>query len=157
MDPTHDIGQRVLVNRVGLHFGDPKTGAVMVFKPPKGAPDSCGVQHADDQACPKPTPEKSSTTYIKRVVATGGDRISIRRGRVILNGKLQKEPFIRPSADCGICNEPKTITIPKGYYFMMGDNRGESADSREWGPIPKKWFIGKAFATYWPPNRIGGL
>ncbi len=47
--------------------------------------------------------------------------------------------------------------MPKGYYFMMGDNRGESADSRVWGPIPKKWIIGKAFMTYWPPNRIGTL
>ena len=53
------------------------------------------------------------------------------------------------------CNLPREITIPKGEYYMMGDNRGESADSREWGPVPKKWIIGKAFMTYWPPGRIG--
>ena len=52
---------------------------------------------------------------------------------------------------------PKTITIPKGYFFMMGDNRGESDDSRYWGPVPKAWIIGEAFATYWPPDRIGTL
>ena len=47
--------------------------------------------------------------------------------------------------------------MPKGYYFMMGDNRGASADSRVWGPIPKDWVIGQAFATYWPPGKIGTL
>jgi signal peptidase I len=50
---------------------------------------------------------------------------------------------------------PKTITIPPDQYFMMGDNRGESDDSRYWGPVPRDWIIGKAFATYWPPDRIG--
>jgi signal peptidase I len=158
MVPTLDVGQRVLVNRVGLHFGDPSVGDVMVFKPPKGADDNvCGVRHPDDQPCPRPTEERSDTNFIKRVVAVGGDRLAVRRGRVILNGKPQEEPFVRPSADCDICNEPKDITIPKGYFFMMGDNRGESADSRVWGPIPKKWMIGKAFFTYWPPDRIGFL
>jgi signal peptidase I len=52
---------------------------------------------------------------------------------------------------------PKPVKIPAGEYYMMGDNRGESADSREWGPVPKKWIIGKAFFTYWPPKRIGTL
>jgi signal peptidase I len=55
------------------------------------------------------------------------------------------------------CNLPKPIKIPPGYYFMMGDNRGESDDSRFWGPIPRGWIIGKAFATYWPPDRVGIL
>ena len=156
MVPTLEIGQRVLVNRVGLHFGDPKVGDIMVFKPPKGADDHvCGVQHPDDQPCPRPTEERSDTNFIKRVVGVGGDTIAVRRGRVYRNGKLQKESFIRPSADCELCNEPKPITVPKGYYFMMGDNRGESEDSRAWGPVPKKWMIGEAFATYWPIDRIG--
>jgi signal peptidase I len=52
---------------------------------------------------------------------------------------------------------PKTITIPKGYFFMMGDNRGASDDSRYWGPVPKSWIVGEAFFTYWPPDRIGTL
>ena len=78
-------------------------------------------------------------------------------GRVYINGKQQDEPFIRPDEACSICNLPEEITIPKGHFFMMGDNRGESADSREWGPIPEKWMIGKAFMTYWPPGKIGTL
>jgi signal peptidase I len=158
MVPTLDIGQRVLVDRVSLRFGDPGRGDVMVFKPPKGADESaCGASHPEDSPCPRHTPDKSKTNFIKRVVGLPGDHLSVRRGRVYINGKLQKEPFIRADASCSICNLPRPITIPKGEYYMMGDNRGESADSREWGPVPKKWFIGKAFFTYWPPNRIGTL
>jgi signal peptidase I len=158
MVPTLDVGQRVLVDRVGLRFGGPSRGDVMVFKPPKGADESeCGVSHPEDEPCPHHTPTKSKTNFIKRVVGMPGDHLSVRRGRVYINGKLQKEPFIRPDSGCSICNLPRPITIPKGEYYMMGDNRGESADSREWGPVPKKWFIGKAFFTYWPPKRIGTL
>ncbi len=52
---------------------------------------------------------------------------------------------------------PKPITIPPNEYFMMGDNRGLSDDSRFWGPVPRSWIIGEAFFTYWPPDRIGSL
>ena len=158
MVPTLEIGQRVLVDRISLRFGDPERGDVMVFKPPQGADDNmCGVSHPADQGCPRSTPGKSDTNFIKRVVAVGGDRISIRAGRVVLNGKLQREPFIRPDAQCGICNLPQTVVVPKGQYYMMGDNRGASADSREWGPVPEDNMIGKGFATYWPPSKWGGL
>jgi len=158
MVPTLEIGQRVLVDRVSLRFNDPERGDVMVFKPPKGADDNmCGVTHPAEQPCPRSTPGKSETNFIKRVVAVGGDRLSVRRGRVVLNGKLQKESFIHPDAQCGLCNMPDEIVVPKGQYYMMGDNRGASADSREWGPVPKDNMIGKAFATYWPPNKWGGL
>jgi len=156
MVPTLTVGQRVLVDRVSTHFGEPARGDVMVFKPPKGADESvCGVSHPEDSPCPKHTAERSETNFIKRVVGLPGDRLSVRRGRVYINGKQRKEPFIRPDAGCSICNQARPITIPKGEYYMMGDNRGESADSREWGPVPEKWFIGKAFFTYWPPGRIG--
>ena len=66
-----------------------------------------------------------------------------------------EEPYIRACGTSPVCNLPKPITIPPDHYFMMGDNRGESDDSRYWGPIPREWIIGKAFATYWPPDRIG--
>jgi signal peptidase I len=158
MVPTLDVGQRVLVDRVSGHFSNPGRGAIVVFKPPKGADENaCGVRHSGESACPRPTPQRSDTNFIKRVVAVGGDRLKVIAGRVYIDGKRQKEPFARADSQCGICNLPRAITIPKGYYFMMGDNRGESADSREWGPIPKKWMIGKAFFTYWPPKRVGIL
>ena len=158
MEPTLDVGQRVLVNRVAVRLGKPDRGDIMVFKPPRGADDNtCGARHPSSSACPRPTTQRSSTNFIKRVVAVGGDRLSVKAGRVYINGRRQRESFIRPDSSCGICNLPREITIPKGYYFMMGDNRGESADSREWGPIPEKWMIGKAFVTYWPPGRVGTL
>ena len=158
MVPTLQIGQRVLVDRVSFRLGNPERGDVVVFKPPPGSDDNvCGVRQPSDTPCPRPTAKRSDTNFIKRVVAVGGDRIKVIGGRVILNGRKQREPFIRPSTDCEICNLPREIRIPKGYYFMMGDNRGESADSRYWGPVPKKWLIGQAFVTYWPPGRIGTL
>jgi signal peptidase I len=158
MVPTLAVGQRVLVDRVALRLSDPSRGDILVFKPPAGADENaCGGDHPEGTACSKPTAKRSDTNFIKRVVAVGGDRLSVKAGRVYLNGKLQKEPFIRPDDECSICNLPKPITIPKGHFFMMGDNRGESADSREWGPVPKKWLIGEARVTYWPPNKIGIL
>ena len=163
MEPTLDVGQRVLVDRVGYRFGNPDRGDIVVFKPPEGADrNACGVSHGQSSACPRPTRQRSDTNFIKRVVAVGGDRVRVVRGRVFVRPaglkRFRREPAsrpIHPDASCGICNLPEAITIPKGHFFMMGDNRGESADSREWGPVPKKWMIGKAFATYWPPGRIG--
>jgi signal peptidase I len=158
MVPTLQVGQRVLVDRVSGHFSNFGRGDILVFKPPEGAEtNSCGVQHAETSSCPTPTKQRSDTNFIKRVVAVGGDHVKVVGGAVYLNGVRQKESFADLSSDCELCNLPDEITIPKGYYFMMGDNRGASADSREWGPIPKKWVIGKAFATYWPPKKIGIL
>lgn len=158
MEPTLDVGQRVLVDRVRFHFRDPHRGDVVVFKPPHGADVSaCGKQPDPASPCAVPTKERSDTNFIKRVVAVPGDRLSVKRGRVYINGQLRDPWKIRPDDSCGICNLPKPITIPRDHYFMMGDNRGESADSREWGPVPRDWIIGKAFATYWPPKRIGTL
>jgi signal peptidase I len=164
MVPTLAVGQRVLVDRVSFRFGSPDRGDVVVFKPPKGADnDVCGANHSAESPCPRPTTDRSDTNFIKRVVAVGGDQVKVESGRVLLKKKgaatfvRQKEPFIQPSSDCDICNLSTPITIPKGYFFMMGDNRGASDDSRKWGPVPKKWMIGRAFATYWPPKKIGTL
>jgi signal peptidase I len=157
MVPTLQIGQRVLVDRVSFRFSDPDRGDILVFKPPEGEPSTCGVERASDQPCPQGTPERSDTNFIKRVVGLPGDHLKVIEGSVYINGKRQDEPFARLDPECATCNLPREITIPDGEYYMMGDNRGESADSREWGPVPKKWIIGKAFMTYWPPGRIGLL
>lgn len=158
MVPTLEVGQRVLVSRVGMRFGEPQRGDVVVFKPPLGADQNqCGVSHPADQGCPRPTDGKSQINFIKRVVAVEGDRVSVRNGRVYIDGERQREPYIRPDASCGICNLPEPVVVPEDHYYMMGDNRGASADSREWGPVPEDHVIGTAFATYWPPSQWGGL
>ncbi len=162
MEPTLAIGQRVLVDRIGNDFFDPSVGDIVVFHPPQGAVDgaangTCGAPQTSNEMCPRPTRQEASTTYIKRVVAVGGDTIALINGHVILNGKRQKEPFANLSlcGGSGNCTFTRPIKVPAGYFFMMGDNRGDSDDSRFWGPVPDSWIIGDAFATYWPPDRIG--
>jgi signal peptidase I len=164
MEPTLDINQRVLVNRFIYQFADPKIGDIVVFHPPVGADEGgsgrcgdvgTGANGNSGAACDEPIPEESDTNFIKRIVAGPGDTLSIENGHPVVNGKLAEESFTNSCTPGGACNLPKPITIPPDHYFMMGDNRGESADSRFWGPIPRDWIIGKAFATYWPPDRIG--
>jgi signal peptidase I len=119
-----------------------------------GSP-SQGTGHG--QACDTPTPQESTQTFIKRVIGVPGDRLTIRDGHVIRNGKREADSYSLACGTSSFCNFPKTIVVPPGDYFMMGDNRGVSDDSRFWGPVPSRWIIGQAFFTYWPPNRIGTL
>ena len=161
MKPTLQEGQRVLVQRVGYHLGDPQSGDIVVFHPPQGAQDErCGDEGpADDpptgQVCLSTASEEDDENFIKRIVATPGDTLSIRGGHAIVNGKRVEDDFTNPCGVGGRCNFPKEVVIPDDHYFMMGDNRGSSDDSRFWGPVPRDWIIGQAFATYWPPKRIG--
>jgi signal peptidase I len=163
MEPTLKIGQRVLVNRLTHRLGaNPDVGDIIVFHPPVTAnSEGCG---AADQGggtqfpCSRPVARHAGDNFIKRVVAVGGDTIAIRNGHVIRNGVPAREPFAAPCGGSGEqCTFSHEITVPKGYVFVMGDNRGESDDSRFWGPIPISWVIGNAIATYWPPDRIGGV
>jgi signal peptidase I len=161
MEPTLDIGQRVLVDRVSYRVDDPQIGDIVVFHPPVGAVSgdpSCGVASLPRKAlCPKPVDEESDTNFIKRIVAGPGDRLSVKNGHPVVNGVMAKEDFIEPCRSGEKCNCPKPITIPPTEYFMMGDNRGSSDDSRFWGPVPRGWIIGKARFTYWPVDRMGFL
>jgi signal peptidase I len=162
MEPTLDVGQRVLVNRIGNRFSTPTVGEIMVFHPPEGwkLATKCGNPRQGEghaAACARPSPQRSGDNFIKRVVALPGDRISIRNGHVVRNGRVERDAYIRPCQAGAECDFPQSITIPPGHYFMMGDNRGSSDDSRFWGPVPKGWIVGGAFATYWPPGRVGPL
>jgi signal peptidase I len=164
MEPTLHIGQRILVDRLAMDFSSPGVGAIAVFHPPADY-TSCtdprqGANVAGNpnaRACDVGDTKESSQTFVKRVVGVGGDHLQIRNGHVIRNGKQEKDPYIVPCNDVPICNFSGTIIVPKGDYYMMGDNRPDSEDSRFWGPIPESWIIGTAFFTYWPPNRIGTL
>jgi signal peptidase I len=165
MLPTVRINQRVLVDRLAMDFSSPHVGDIVVFHPPKnydsGCSDPAEGENQSGQyalaACQVPWKQPSSQTFIKRVVGVSGDRLSIRNGHVIRNGTREKDPYIVPCNGDAACNFPQTITVPRGDYYMMGDNRPDSEDSRFWGPVPRAWIIGKAFLTYWPPDRIGTL
>jgi signal peptidase I len=162
MIPTLDINQRILVNRL---VGSPSVGDIVVFHPPHGADFPGGVcgnpnqGPGHPQACNRPTPQESSQTFVKRVVGGPGDLIKIISGHVYRNGVRENDSYIIPcpSSASSSCTFPVQIKIPPGDYFMMGDNRPDSEDSRYWGPVPDKWIIGDAFFTYWPPDRIGFL
>ena len=158
MVPTLEVGQRILVNRLDTH---PGLYDVVVFHPPAGAAPltpvcgdpAQGSGHA--QACDKPTPSESTLTFVKRVVGLPGDRLQIKNGHVWRNGVEEKGSYVQRCLSPSDCTFAKTIVVPPGEYYMMGDNRGVSDDSRYWGPVPQKWIIGVAFFTYWPIDRIG--
>jgi signal peptidase I len=162
MLPTLQINQRVLVDRIGTHFSSPHVGDIVVFHPPKNYA-GCADPHEGEndagqpgaRACDVAQAHPSSETFIKRLVGLPGDRLSIVDGHVIRDGHREADSYTIPCRGDTTCNFPGTIVVPKGDYYMMGDNRPDSDDSRFWGPVPRSWIIGKAFFTYWPLSRLG--
>lgn len=136
MDPTFFDKQYILTNIISLKFSKPQRGDVIVFKSP-------------------PDPEKD---YIKRVIGIPGDTVMIRDGNVYLNGKrLNESKYLAPSVKTyggSFLRESEPVTVPADSYFVMGDNRSGSSDSREWGFVPLKSVIGQSFLVYWPFNTM---
>ena len=132
---------RVLANRFIFHFRDPHRGEIVVFNTPPAARVACG----------------EGGTFVKRVIGLPGETVEVRlnakgKGVVYIDGKRLNEPYIQPDRLPDKAYGPQRV--PDGSYFMMGDNRAQSCDSREWGAVPRGDLIGKVFATYWPPNRV---
>lgn len=164
MLPTLHINQRILVDRLGMHFGSPHIGEIMVFHPPADYTSCADPKQGDNsgavpepQACDEVHAQEASVTFVKRVVGLPGDRLRIVNGHVFRNGKEESAPYAVACRGNPVCNFPKTIVVPPGDYYMMGDNRPNSEDSRFWGPVPRSWLIGGVFFTYWPIDRIGFL
>ena len=133
MIPTLEIGDRVLVNKFIYRFTDPSRGDIIVFE----------------------SVDNSNEDLIKRVVGLPGDTIAVRGGKLFVNGEPQKEPYTNKKVpDRSFYAQ---TTVPKNHVFVMGDNRGNSADSRVFGPLPEKNIEGEAFLRFWPPDRIGWL
>jgi signal peptidase I len=130
------FSDRVLANRLIYHFRDPKRREIVVFNTPQAAKERCGA----------------GGVFVKRIIGLPGDVWSERNGFVYIDGKRLEEPYIKPDRRDHQTKDP--VKIAKGRYFMMGDNREASCDSRVWGTVPRKLLIGEVFFTYWPPNRI---
>jgi signal peptidase I len=130
------VSDRVLVDRVTYRFRDPHRGDIVVFNVPDLARQRCGM----------------GGVFVKRLIGLPGEVLEERRGYVYINGRKLNEPYVRPERrDSSSFHELK---IGTGHYFMMGDNRASSCDSRVWLTVPRANIIGKVFATYWPPDRI---
>jgi signal peptidase I len=155
MEPTYDVGSRVMVGRDGFPFGGAGRGDVIVTYAPGGGTgpfddvgDTCGAPQPPGASCARPAPNHSNVKFIKRIVAVGGDRVKILGGRAIVNGKALDEPYARLDDSCEACNLPREITVPPGHVFTLGDNRGNSVDSRTHGPTPEDWIVGKVLFKY---------
>jgi len=127
---------RVLANRFIYRFRDPGRGDIVVFETPERAVRRCGA----------------GGTFVKRLVGLPGDRISLTDGILSIDGQPVDEPYVNggpPGPDF------RERTLGADEYFMMGDNRAQSCDSREWGPVTRNDLIGPVFAVYWPLTRLG--
>ena len=156
MAPTIALNDRVMANLLS----SPGVGDVAVFHPPEGAvagETKCGAPVAEDELCPKAGGGESEITFLKRIVAGPGDRVALRDGRVIRNGRPVDEPYIAPCEGGFGCDFRGEVTVPDDHWYLLGDNRGQSDDSRFWGPVPDDWIVGAVLGRYWPPSEVGGL
>lgn len=137
MYPNYSNNEYILTSIIGLRFENPKLGDVIVFKAPLD-------------------PDKD---YIKRVIGTPGDKVFIKNGSVYLNGKMLNESSYLDSSiktyEGTFLKENQEVVVSKEEYFVLGDNRPYSSDSREWGFVSKKDIIGESFFVYWPVKAIG--
>ncbi|OGG08392.1 signal peptidase I [Candidatus Gottesmanbacteria bacterium RIFCSPHIGHO2_02_FULL_40_24] len=136
MEPSFQNNEYIITDKLSYRFGNPQRGDVVIFKAPIN-PD---------------------VDYIKRIIGLPGEKVKISQSKVYIDDKLLDEPYleeITPLFPGGFVQEGITIDIPIDHYFVMGDNRPHSSDSREFGPIPRKSIVGKAIFRYWPINELG--
>ena len=132
MEPTLDIKDHILVNKLIYDIWQPTPGDVIVFHPPMDP----------------------SAFWVKRLIATGGQTVSIKNGRLYIDGHMIPQPYLPPGFKPTVFPDFGPVTVPAGSYFVMGDNRNDSEDSRYWGFLPRSDIVGKAVVTYWPLNRL---
>lgn len=135
MLPTLEINDRLIIDKLGYKFTEPKRGDVVVFSPT----DALKQQYKD--------------AFIKRIIGLPGETVEVKNGQVIINGETISENYIaeEPQYNWG----PQTV--PENSYLVLGDNRNNSFDSHSWGFVPRDNIIGRAIVRFWPLNRLGGL
>lgn len=131
MEPRLEDQERIFVNKFVYHFSEINRGDIVVFWYPKD-------------------PTKS---FIKRVVALPGETVDIRSGVVYIDGERLQEGYVPPGYFDYASHPP--MSIPEGEFFVMGDHRNSSNDSRNWGPVPRRSIFGKAIFRYWPVSKLG--
>lgn len=135
MDPTFQNGEYVLTNLIEMRIGKLNRGDIVVFNAPRDK-------------------EKD---YIKRVIGLPGDKVKVSEGNIILNGEKLEQLFLPSNVRTNggsFLGEGQEVVVPEDYYFLMGDNRDFSSDSREWGFVSKDELIGKSFLVYFPLNHF---
>ncbi len=133
MVPEQRNGERILVNKFIYNFRPISRGDVVVF------------WYTEDP----------DVSFIKRVVALPGDRVEIKRGKLLVNGELVDEPYVKPEHIDRRSFPSQEVRA--GHYFVLGDNRRGSNDSRSWGLVPQRYIYGKAFLRIWPPDEFGTI
>lgn len=162
MEPTLVKGDRVLVEKVSYRFGGPSRGDVVVFE--RRLPGLTGTDELEDESVLSDIrnafkelfgfPTGTSQDFIKRVIGVEGDVVEGRDGEVLVNNERIEEDYL----PAGMDTDPfPPIEVGEGEIFVMGDNRPNSDDSRNFGPIPAESVIGRAFVLVWPPSDFGGL
>ena len=131
MLPLLEDGERIIVNKFIYRFQPIDRGDVVVFWYPKDP----------------------SVSFIKRVVGVPGDMVELRAGSLFVNGRRVEEGYLRPQFNDGETHTP--VEVSKGYYYVLGDHRNSSNDSRNWGEVPEKYIYGKAFFRFWPLSKSG--
>lgn len=134
MQPSFYAGQYVVVTRIPYLFGEPRRGEIVVFDPPGAAPNS--------------------PSLIKRLIGLPGEEVEIRSGLVYINGVQLDEPYLKEACDNLRCRDA-VWRLGADEYFMMGDNRNNSHDSRAFGPVRRDRIVGEAYVRYWPPSDWG--